>query len=162
MTTVWIEICSLLAQVGPGSWVSGTSHLCSVAQSYLTLCNPTDCSPPSSSVHGISQARILEWVAISLSRGSSWPRDRTCASCISVLQADSLPFEPSENPSHQSLVAERNKYLQRETLGSVSGERVAWVLVYSIDVTTSHSGYLFTISKALSHTSSLWNPTKAL
>ena len=41
-----------------------------------------DCSPPSSSVHRISQARTLEWVAISFSRGSSWPRDRTHVSCI--------------------------------------------------------------------------------
>ena len=44
---------------------------------------PHERSPPGSSVHGISQARVLEWVAISFSRGSSWPRDRTCASCIS-------------------------------------------------------------------------------
>ena len=41
-----------------------------------------DCSPPSSSVHGISQARILEWVAISFSGGSSWPRDQIHVSCI--------------------------------------------------------------------------------
>ena len=46
-----------------------------VAQSCLTLCDPMDCSPPGSSVHGILQARILEWVAISFSRGSSQPRD---------------------------------------------------------------------------------------
>ena len=48
----------------------------------LTLCNPMDCSLPSSSVHGIFQARVLEWVAISFSRGSSWPRDRTRVSRI--------------------------------------------------------------------------------
>ena len=42
-----------------------------------------DCSPPGSSVHGISQARILEWVAISFSRGSSWPRDQALDSSIS-------------------------------------------------------------------------------
>ena len=53
-----------------------------VTQSCPTLCDPVDCSLPSSSVHGILQARILEWVAISFSRGSSWPRDRTRASCI--------------------------------------------------------------------------------
>ena len=46
-----------------------------VAQSCPTLCDPVDCSPPDSSVHGILQARILEWVAISFSRGSSLPRD---------------------------------------------------------------------------------------
>ena len=51
-------------------------------QSYLTLCNPMDCSPPGSSVHGVSQARILEWVAISSSRGSSRPRDGTQVSRI--------------------------------------------------------------------------------
>ena len=48
-----------------------------VAQLCSTLCDPMDCSPPGSSVHGISQARILEWVAISFSRGSSKPRDWT-------------------------------------------------------------------------------------
>ena len=53
-----------------------------VAQSCPTLCNPGDCSPPGSSVHGILQARILEWVAISFSRVSSRPRDRTQVSCI--------------------------------------------------------------------------------
>ena len=46
-----------------------------VSQSCPTLCDPTDCSLPGSSVHGIFQARILEWVAISFSRGSSPPRD---------------------------------------------------------------------------------------
>ena len=48
-----------------------------VAQSCLTLCDPTDCSLPGSSIHGILQARILEWVAIPFSRGSSQPRDQT-------------------------------------------------------------------------------------
>ena len=53
-----------------------------VAQSCPSLCDPMDCSPPGSSVHGILQARILEWVAISFSRRTSWPRDRTQVSCI--------------------------------------------------------------------------------
>ena len=46
-----------------------------VAQSYLTLCNPMDCGPPDFSVHGILQARILEWVAIPFSKRSLQPRD---------------------------------------------------------------------------------------
>ena len=50
---------------------------CLVSQSCPTLCNPMDYSPPGSSVHGILQARTLEWVAIPSSRGSSWPRDQT-------------------------------------------------------------------------------------
>ena len=53
---------------------------CSVAKSCLTLCDPMDCSPPCSSVHGILQARILEWVAFS--RGSSPLRNQTCISCL--------------------------------------------------------------------------------
>ena len=53
-----------------------------IAQSCLTLCSPMDCSPPGSSVHGISQARILEWIAIPFSRVSSQPRDWTQVSCI--------------------------------------------------------------------------------
>ena len=53
-----------------------------VAQSCLTLYDPVDCNPPGSSVHGILQARILEWAAISFFRGSSRPRDRTWVSGI--------------------------------------------------------------------------------
>ena len=53
-----------------------------VAQSCPTLCDPVDCSPPCSYVHGILQARILEWVAVSFSRGSSGPRDQTQVSRI--------------------------------------------------------------------------------
>ena len=55
-------------------------------ESCPTLCNPTDCSHPGCSVHGILQARILEWVAMSFSRGSSETRDQNCISrnsCIS-------------------------------------------------------------------------------
>ena len=53
-----------------------------VAQSCLTLCDPMDCSLSGFSVHGISQARVLEWIAISFFRGSSWPRDWTKVSHI--------------------------------------------------------------------------------
>ena len=63
-----------------------------VAQSCPTLCYPVDYSLPGSSVHGILHARILEWVPISFSRGSSQHRDWTGSL---ALQADSLPFEPT-------------------------------------------------------------------
>ena len=53
-----------------------------VTQSCLTLCDPMDCSLPGSSVHGIFQARVLECIAISFSRGSSGPRNWTRVSCI--------------------------------------------------------------------------------
>ena len=52
------------------------------AQLCLTLCDPMDCSPPGPSIHEVLQARILEWVAIPCSRGSSWPTYRTWVSCI--------------------------------------------------------------------------------
>ena len=55
---------------------------CLVPKSCPALCDPMVCSSPGSSVHGISQARILKWIAISFSRGSSWPSDQTCVSCI--------------------------------------------------------------------------------
>ena len=64
-----------------------------VTQSCATLCNPMDCGPLGSSVHGILQAGTLEWVAIPFSRGSSLPRNRTKFR----LQADSLPSEPPES-----------------------------------------------------------------
>ena len=65
--------------------VEGCVCVCTRAkllQSCPTLCDPMDCGLPGSSVHGILQARTLEWLAISFSRGSSRPRDRTQVSCI--------------------------------------------------------------------------------
>ena len=72
-------MCILYIYTPTGSKTSESEN--EVAQSCPTLCNPMDCSPPGSSAHGILQARILEWLAISFSRGSSLPRDRTQVSC---------------------------------------------------------------------------------
>ena len=66
-----------------------------VTQSCLTLCDPTHCTLLGPSVHGIFQARILEWVAVPFSRGSSCPRNWTGSP---ALQADSLPAELPGNP----------------------------------------------------------------
>ena len=52
------------------------------ARSYLTVCNPMDCSPPGSSVHGILQERILVWTATPFSKGFFQPTDQTQVSCI--------------------------------------------------------------------------------
>ena len=68
-----------------------------VARSYLILCDPMHCSLPGSSVHGILQAWILEWVAVSFSRGSSEPRDLTR---FPTLQADSLQSEPLQKRNY--------------------------------------------------------------
>ena len=81
---------------------------CLVARSSLTLCDPRDYSLPGSSVHGISQARILEWVAISFSRESSWPRNWTQVSCIG---RQILYHEPPEKPHFMS-VCTHNPTLQ--------------------------------------------------
>ena len=62
-------------------------------------CDPMDCSSPASSVHGIFQARMLEKVAISYSRGSSWPRDRTCISMSPALAGRFFTTEPPGRPS---------------------------------------------------------------
>ena len=66
----------------------------------LTLCDPMDCSPPGSSVHGIIQARILEWVAMPSSRGSSWPRDWIlCPLGLLHWHVGSLPLVPPGKPN---------------------------------------------------------------
>ena len=66
-------------------WIVGLCVRAKSLQLCPTLCNPMDCSPPGSSVHGILQARILEWVAMPSSRGYSQPRDQTQVSCISCI-----------------------------------------------------------------------------
>ena len=76
-----------------------------VAKSCWTLCDPIDCNPPGSSVHGILQARILEWVVIPFSRGSSRPRDQTHVSCIGrrvvyCLSHQGRPFRCRESKTH--------------------------------------------------------------
>ena len=98
--TVWatreahVHIYSIPIYVLSVNWLFWYLYLCLYSYACMhakslrscpTLCDPTVCSPSGSSVHGILQARILEWVAMPSSKGSSWPRDRTCisyASCI--------------------------------------------------------------------------------
>ena len=81
-TLIFLHLCFLICcrsgVLNPGCTLKWSE----VAQSCPTLCDPVDCSPPSSSVHGILQARILEWVAISFSRAPSRPRDWTQVSRI--------------------------------------------------------------------------------
>ena len=80
---------------------------CLVVKSHSTLCNPIDCSPQGSSVHGIFPARMLEWVALSFTRGSSWPKDRTCISWIGrqilYCWATREARSPSHHPAKQGL-----------------------------------------------------------
>ena len=90
----WIPLSQM--DGGYVAFVLGTvsMHVCAKSlQSCPAVCDPMDCSPPGSSVHGILQVRILEWVAMPSSRGSSPPRDRTHVSYVYLhWQADSLPL----------------------------------------------------------------------
>ena len=77
--------------------------MCARVLSCVWLCDPIDCSPPGSSVRRISQARILEWVAISSCRGSSQPRNWTSVFCISyILAGESFTTAPLEKPLNSS------------------------------------------------------------
>ena len=74
-------------------------YTCLVARSCSTPCDPMDCNPPGSSTHGILQARILEWVAMTFSRQTSQPGDRTHMSSVYLhWQGSSLPLVPPEKP----------------------------------------------------------------
>ena len=75
--------------------------LCSVTQSCPALCDPIDYSLPGSSIHGIFQARFLEWVAISYFRESCWPRDQTHISCVALVGRFFITGPPG-NPLHMS------------------------------------------------------------
>ena len=82
---VFCRVSRSLVKLGKGDHFGFKKHcavLCLVAQSCMTLCHSMDCSPPGSSVQGVLQARILEWVAMPSSRGSSQPRDQIQVSCI--------------------------------------------------------------------------------
>ena len=80
--TSWLRNWTQVSCTAGRYFTTWATREASVTQSCPTLCNPVDCSLPGSSVHGILQARILEWVAISFSRGSSWLRDQTQVSRI--------------------------------------------------------------------------------
>ena len=102
-------------------------------QSCLALCNPMDCGPPGSSVHGTFQARILEWVAISYSRGSSQPRDRTH---LLHRQVDSLPLSHLGSPTYQTL----NSLSLTHSLLSLSLTHTQTIKQIVRSLTTSKSG----------------------
>ena len=91
-----------------------------------------DCSPPGSSVHGILQARILEWVAISFSRGASQPRDQMwdpCLHCRPALQADSLPTELWGKPNQLYSSKDKN-FIPLTLFYTVSTE--GWLLYRTV------------------------------
>ena len=80
ISLIYLAYSSCIRQTDGWRW-----SMYSVAQSCPTRCDPMDCGTPGSSVHGISLVRILEWIAIFFSGGSSWHRDCTCISCVSCI-----------------------------------------------------------------------------
>ena len=98
------------------SWLAKGNHACMFSR-VQTFCDPIDCSLPGSSVHGIFQARILKWVAISSSRGSSQPRDQTHVSCISCIEGGFFTTESPRKP--QSCVSFPNSCESIYTFSSV-------------------------------------------
>ena len=92
-----------------GGWWFGGYSLRMVSDS----CDPMDCSLSGSSVHGVLQARILEWVSISFSGGSSWPRDQTWVSYVSCIAGRLFTTEPlGKFFSHRYILANVLKMLQ--------------------------------------------------
>ena len=93
-----------------------TSRYCLAVKLYPTLCNPMDCSPPGSSVHGILQVRLLEWVAIPSSQGSSQPRDEIHVSYVSWIgQQGSLPLAlPRKQNNKRKVPARRQGDMKME------------------------------------------------
>ena len=94
-----------------------------VAQLCPTLCSPVDCSPLGSSVHGILQARILEWVAMPFFRGSSGCRGQTCISCFSCTAGRFFTTEPPGKHSSQRQVAESPRIKIRSKHGDSNSQQ---------------------------------------
>ena len=116
----------------PGSWRSpgGGNEMAKwseVTQSCPTLCDPVDCSPPGCSVHGILQARILEWVAISFCRGSSQPRDRSRK--VSHIAGRCFTLWATREPTPIFLPGEFHGHMEPGVLQSMGLQRVGhnWV-----------------------------------
>ena len=104
-------------QVPPNEMYTDT-HVCACMlslQSCLTLCDPMDCSPQGSSVHGILQARIREWVSMSSSRGSSRSRDQAHISCISHTAGRVFTAEPSGKPTDTHTHGQPHTYSLTDT-----------------------------------------------
>ena len=136
MEESWGRVQSPLGTV----WHSETSERRSIRYSSVTLpaqsqgfavveslgpvwlfCDPMDCSPPGSFIHGISWARILEWITISFSRRSSPPRDRTRVSCIGRITT-----EPPGKSGHTFLLKNGNTRPPRGEVSSGHWDTLTW------------------------------------
>ena len=141
---------------------------CSVVQSHTTRGNSTDCSQPGSSVHGILQARILEWATIPFSRGSSPPRDLSQVSCAAgrVFTAEPPPKpQPLSTvlPISSGLTIVKNSY--KNLCFPLFPNYSQYTLHLLVQITHTVSGYSFSEDKLFSNTTSshtILNSTKSL
>ena len=128
----------LFDAIGNGTvfWISFSDYLLLFVQLF---CNRMDCSPSGSYVHGIFQARLLEWVAIPSSRGSSWPRDWTHVSKSSALQVDSLPLSHQGSPSDNCL------HIEAQLIFSCLYDLLSttWLIYYSSRLFLWNPGFLY-------------------
>ena len=116
-------------------------YVCSIAKS-VWLCEPMHCSPPSSSAHGILQARIREWAAISSSRGSSWTRDQTRVSCIA---GRFFTISATREADHADQTS-KNKYLvpaYEALVPAPTSTSPSWLFFSSLALLLKHSRMSF-------------------
>ena len=100
--------------------------VCSVTSSCLTVCDPMDYSPLGSSIHGIFQAWILEWVAISSFRGSSKPRDQTWVYCISCISRQILYYCDTWEATYLTIKGILKKSLNQSLICSTPSGNVCY------------------------------------
>ena len=104
---IWNIFIAIICQGG----IQGMKNKSVISRSFAVyllgsvrlFCDPTDCSPPGSSVHGIFQTIIPEWVAIPFCRGSSWPRDGTHVSCLTGFFTAEPLYISSKSLCHYAL-----------------------------------------------------------
>ena len=131
-------------------------------------CDPVNCSQPGSSVHEISQARILEWVAISFSGGSSKPRDKTWVSCTKggLLHCRKILYQLSQQGSPINTYNIKNNIIRHILFPEAS--EVLWYKVDIIKSTFCRLKHIYTLIrkyitlKCTSDTYSCWNTSGSL
>ena len=165
-----IGICTSLCQLlklktyslrncGASTFHHGKCKLKLATQSSLTLCDPMDCSPPGSSVHGILQARILEWVAISFSRGSSQPRDQTQ---VTHIVKDYLPTEPPGKPWRNLLPWRKRQTRGRKREAELGTPFSMSPLRYSLWLSCSQGLLLFLLQPLIPQLALLFLPVSQI
>ena len=122
-----------------------------------------DSSPPRSSVHGILRARTLEWVSMPSSRGSSWPRGRTCVSCVSSIAGRFFTVEPPGKPHGRCSVKINSVNFRNSTLGWESNRHMAIHLMQWFLMGAMHGIYRIQIAgECIQNQRRLWQPTPVL